>query len=526
MMFDATPLLRLRARWRLRQLRRMDPRAAQEAQLQRLLKAAAGTKFGQAHGFDRLRTVEDFQKAVPIRRYEDFWRDWWQPAFPAMENATWPGRTPYLAVSSGTTAGRTKYIPVTKPMAKANQRAVLDLLSFHVAARPDTRILNGKSFMLGGTTVLEDEGDGVLSGDLTGIAAREVPAWARSRYYPPGELARIADWDEKVAALGADSTRRNIRMVGGTASWLLLFLERTAGRPAEEIDLRALYPRLEMVVYGGVNFEPYRERYQAMVRADWGSRPVDLREVYPASEGFIAVADRGVGEGLRLFLDNGLFLEFVPVEELDAPEPRRFWVGNVETGVTYAVIVSSNAGVWSYVLGDTVRFVDLDPPRVIVAGRTAYTLSAFGEHLEGEEIEGAVTAAARDLGRAVSDWSVGALYPERAGHQGGHLYVVEFAGEPPPDEATARRFITGVDARLKDANDDYRVHRTGAVGMDPPRLLVAAPGTFAAWMKARGRAGGQNKVPRVIADPELFGQLRGFVLDLGGREVDARTGQP
>ncbi|WP_404386261.1 GH3 auxin-responsive promoter family protein [Caenispirillum salinarum] len=525
-MIDATPLLRLRARWRLRQLRRMDPRAAQENQLRQLLKTAAGTRFGQAHDFGRLRTVEDFQKAVPLRRYEDFWTEWWKPAFPAMENATWPGRTPYLAVSSGTTAGRTKFIPVTKPMAKANQRAVLDLLSFHVAARPNTRILGGRSFMLGGTTIMEDEGDGVLSGDLTGIAAREVPAWARSRYYPPGDLARIADWDEKMAALGADSVERDIRLIGGTASWLLLFLERTAGRPAEDIDLRSLYPGLEMVVYGGVNFEPYRERYQAMARADWGTRPVDLREVYPASEGFIACADRGVGEGLRLFLDNGLFLEFVPVEELDSAHPRRFWVGNVEAGVTYAVIVSSNAGVWSYVLGDAVRFVDLDPPRVIVAGRTAYTLSAFGEHLEGEEIEAAVTTAARHRGRAVSDWSVGALYPERAGHQGGHLYVVEFAGEPPPDNAQARRFIADVDARLQDSNDDYRVHRTGTVGMDPPRLLVAAPGTFAAWMKARGRAGGQNKVPRVIADRGLFRQLCEFARDLGAREVEGSKAQP
>lgn len=509
-MIDATPLLRLRARWRLNRLARMDAAETQAAQLMALVRRAADTRFGRDHDFAALHTVRDYQRAVPVRRYEDFWRDYWQPAFPAFRDATWPGKVLYLAVSSGTTSGRTKYIPVTRGMVNANHRAILDMLCFHIQARPDSRILGGQSFMLGGSTQMIDEGDGVLSGDLSGIAAREIPRWARSRSYPPDDLARIRDWDEKVEKLGEDSQRRDIRLIGGTASWLLLFLERIAGRPASEIDLRALYPALELVVYGGVDFSPYRDRYEAMARASWGGRPVDLREVYPASEGFVAVADRGVEEGLRLFLDNGLFLEFVPVEELDAEAPRRFWVDNVETGVDYAVLLSSNAGVWSYVLGDTVRFTDLEPPRVQLTGRTAYTLSAFGEHLAGGEIEEAVTAAAQCIGRDVVDWSVGPLYPDEPGAQGGHLYVVEFAGEP-PDTTAQDAFITTVDEYLKDSNDDYRVHRTGGVGMDPPRLLTATPGSFAAWMRRRGKLGGQHKVPRVITDTDLFDGLIAFV---------------
>jgi hypothetical protein len=233
-----------------------------------------------------------------------------------------------------------------------------------------------------------------------------------------------------------------------------------------------------------------------------------LREVYAASEGIIAAADRGEGEGLRVVLDRGIFYEFVPVAEIDAPSPTRHWIGDIEIGVDYAPVLTTNAGLWAYVLGDTIRFLSRDPARLVVTGRLSYTLSAFGEHLTGEEITDAVTGAANAIGAGVRDFAVGALYPEKPGEIGGHLCVVEF--ERPVSAEEAARFAAAIDEDLMRRNLDYRDHRAGGFGLEPPRISMLRQGGFAEWMRRRGRLGSQNKVPRVIADPELFKDLREF----------------
>jgi len=504
-MIRATPILRAYAAFRGRLLARMDPARTQRRQLQRLVREARTTRFGRDHGFDEIRSVEDFQRRVPLRRYEDFWNTYWKDSFPTLEDVTWPGRIPYFAVTSGTTTGKQKYIPVSRRMVSANKRAVLELLTFHLAARPDSRVLDGKNFMLGGSTAMVEEAPGIFAGDLSGIAAREVPRWARPFYFPPPDLARIADWEEKMAALGPRSLEEPIRTVGGTTNWMLLFFDQLGRlRPETPGRLADLYPALDLVVYGGVSFAPYRGRFERLLE---GSR-AELREVYPASEGFVAVADRGPGEGLRMLLDNGLFFEFVRTSDLQSATPPRFWIGNVERDVDYAVVLSSCAGVWAYVLGDTVRFVDLDPPRLLISGRTSYSLSAFGEHLIGEEIERAVLDAARKaIGQPMNDFSVGPVFNETGGGTpGGHLYVVEFAGTLPQPEAV-RAFQRVLDERLSELNQDYRDHRAGGFGMDPPKAVAAPEGTFAAWMRDRGKLGGQHKVPRVMNEPGRIEEL-------------------
>jgi hypothetical protein len=234
----------------------------------------------------------------------------------------------------------------------------------------------------------------------------------------------------------------------------------------------------------------------------------ETREVYPASEGFMAVADRGDGEGLRLILDMGLFFEFVPVEELESPTPTRHWIDTVQKDVNYAVALSTCAGLWAYILGDTVRFVDLDPPRVLITGRTSYMLSPFGEHLIAEEIETAVARAAEAIGAGVNDYAVGALFPRTEGDLGRHLFIVEFAEER-IDDRRLETFTRVLDRSLEDLNSDYRTHRRYA--MKGPKVHALRPGTFAAWMKSRGQLGAQHKVPRIINDQDLFASLRAFV---------------
>jgi len=503
---DGTPLLKVFARLRAGRLAQQDPVAAQERELHKLLAKAKDTRFGRDHGFAGIDGVAAFQRTVPLRRWEDLWQAYWQADFPRLVDCTWPGKVPFFAQTSGTTAGVTKHIPCTREMLGSNRRAMLDLMTHHLVNRPDSALFAGRNFMLGGSTQLVELAPDVWSGDLSGISGKTVPAWARPFYFPPRRLEKIVDWEEKIAAFAPASLEVDIRALGGTPSWVLLFLERLASLyPARGRRLCQFYPKLEMLVHGGVGFAPYRAAF-----AEWldGSR-AETREVYPASEGFIASADRGDGQGLRMMVDNGLFFEFVPVEELGGANPTRHWLGTVETGVNYALVLSTCAGLWGYVIGDTVRFVDRDPPRILVTGRTSYSLSAFGEHLIGEEIDRGVAAAAAAIGAAVTDYSVGALFPARSDEPGGHLYIVEFAGRPPSGSRLAE-FARVLDATLSSLNEDYKVHRTNDFGMRPPIVHPASPGTFAEWMKRRGKLGGQNKVPRIIGDPQLLDDLKAF----------------
>lgn len=508
-MLDATPLLRLYARARLAKLARLDPVEAQRRQLLELVQAARDTRFGRDHGFAHISDVSSYQSRVPLRRYEQFWDQYWANDYPVLADCSWPGTIPFFAVTSGTTSGVTKNIPCSLEMTRSNRRSALDILVHHLANRPNSRILAGRSFMLGGSVRLRELAPGILSGDLSGIAGREVPFWARPRYFPPRELEAIEDWAEKIERLAPASLAADIRSISGTPSWLLLFFERlrqAAGKA--DPGLAGLYPNLELLIHGGVGFAPYRARFARLLE---GSH-AETREVYPASEGFIALADLGPDDGLRLQVDTGIFYEFVPVEALSEAKPPRLWLADVEIGREYAAVVTTCAGLWSYLIGDTVRFVSLAPPRILVTGRTSYTLSAFGEHLIGEEIEDAVATAARGIGRDVTDFTVGAVVPGADADQavGRHLYIVEFEGEP-PGATDLERFAASLDARLAALNEDYGVHRAGDFGLAPPRIVAALPGTFAHWMRSRGKLGGQNKVPRVITDDALFRALRSFV---------------
>ncbi len=483
--FDATPILRVVAARRHARLVAMDPAATQQALLLGLVRRAATTRFGRDHGFDAIRTVADFQRAVPLRRYEALHDAYLAPALPVLENVLWPGRTPYLALSSGTTSGRTKHIPVTREMVRANRGAAFDVLAWHLAQHPRARPFGGLSFILGGSTDLTQVAPGVRAGDLSGIAAVEVPWFLRGWAWPPERIALMPDWDAKLAALAAEAPVRDIRTLSGTPSWLLVLLERLAAKHGMP-PLRSL----ELLIHGGVAWAPYRDRLAPFLPPG-----CTTREVYPASEGFVAIADRGEREGMRLNLDRGCFFEFVPVEELDAPNPTRHWAATIETGIDYAVIVSSCAGLFGYVLGDTVRFVDRAPPRLLVTGRTSWTLSAFGEHLAGEEIEAALLHAADAAGLRVVEYMVG---PEFAGSAGRHRWCVEAAGACDPSVLAA-----ALDAALRAENDDYAAHRDGAQ-LAPPEVVLVRPGAFADWMRAQGKMGGQHKVPRVIADPARF----------------------
>jgi hypothetical protein len=485
----------------------------QQQTLLRLVRHARRTRFGRDHDFAGIRCIADYQRRVPLRTYEAFWSDYWRAPFPYLANASWPGAVPYFALSSGTTNGATKYVPLSPQMLASNQKAALTTLSLFLAAYPGTPLFTGRLFFLGGSTELRDlstNGDqpppySVLAGDLSGITVRAASALLRPFTFPPEEIALVNDWDEKMRLFVEQSVSLPITMMSGIPAWLLVLFDRL--RQATGRDrIRDIWPRLRLLIHGGTKFDPYRALFRTII----GDPSVRFLETYPASEGFIATEDPR-HELLRLIPDHDIFFEFVPCAELDSDRPTRHTVADLEPGVQYAIVLTTCAGLWSYVLGDTVCFERRDPPLLRFTGRTRYFLSAFGEHLISEEIEKAVALAATAIRAAVIDFHVGPVFPETPDRPGHHRWFVEFAESPGPDELA--RFSYELDTALGRLNEDYLAHRAGDLTMRAPEVVAVPRGGFADWMRSRGRLGGQNKVPRMDNSGDIADTLRRFFRD-------------
>ncbi len=489
------------SRRRVGHLAAADPAEIQRRTLLRLVRAAESTRFGRDHGFSRIKTIEDFRRSVPLRTYENLWCEYLRDAYPSFADLSWTGRTPYLALTSGTTQGATKYIPVSREMLASNFKASRTMLAYHYASRPRSRLFQGKIFFLGGSTDLESVAPGVLQGDLSGIVAREVPAISRPYTFPPLELALETDWDRKLTRLAERSAREPITLVGGVPSWLLVLFERLK-QVTGKATMAEVWPGLEVVVHGGVKFDPYKKAFAEALPG------VALQDAYTCSEGFIGFGDPAEPSLLRPLFDHGLFLEFVPADELDSDRPTRHGLGDFELGVNYAVVVSTCAGLWAHVIGDTVRFESRDPILMTFTGRTKYTLSAFGEHLISEEVEAAIAEAAEDSGAIVGDWHVGPVFEGPLGH---HLFLVEFLRQPA--ELDPDRFRTRLDDSLKRRNADYQAHRAEGVGLPLPTLLTVQGGGMAAWMRSKGKLGGQHKMPRMDGTGKLTEEIQAFLSD-------------
>jgi hypothetical protein len=508
----------LGARLRCERLAQADPVRIQKQTLLQLVRKARQTRFGCDHAFGSIRSVADFQRAVPIRTYEALWDAYLRGAYPVFEDLTWPGRIPFLALTSGTTEGATKYIPVSAEMVSSNRRAAQTALAFYLCSRPESRLFHGKTFFLGGSTDLSSPAPGILEGDLSGIAAVELSPLLRPYTFPPLELALETDWDRKLARLAARSLVEPITLVSGVPGWLLLLFQRILELNRKH-SLAEVWPRLELVVHGGVKFDPYRESFETIL----GSPAIALQEVYPCSEGFIAFGDPASGL-LRLVFDHGIFYEFVPLDELVSPRPARHWLGTVRIGVNYAIIVSTCAGMWAHVIGDTIRFESLAPPLFTLTGRTRYTLSTFGEHLISEEVEAAMARASSTTEASVHEWHVGSVV---LGGGGYHQFIIEFRKEP----VDLERFRDTLDVELSRRNADYLAHRARDVVLLPPAVIAARAGSFETWMRRRGKLGGQNKVPRMDNSGGLTRDLVAFLRETGAVRIEVLassrgTGKP
>lgn len=484
-------------KWLLRSLERIDGVKSQEETLKYLLGKAANTRFGKDHGFGRIKTIEDFQKAVPLRDYDAFWDEYWKNPFPEIENVSWPGRIPFFALTSGTATGATKYIPLTAEMLRSNQKAALTLLGSYYLESKMKNLFRGYFFFLGGSTALRDHGHGIYSGDLSGITASKAPFYLTSFTFPPKELALIGDWEEKLVQLVDASKDLDITAISGVPSWVLLLFSEVK-RITGKDQILDVWPNLSLVINGGVKFDPYENTFRKQI----GNEDVQFLETYPCSEGFIAFEDLRYHQ-LRLMLGHQIFYEFIPLDELGSKHPTRHTLSSIEKDLNYAIVVTTPAGLWSYIIGDTIIFESTDPPLLRFSGRTQYFLSAFGEHLISEEVEKAITYAAKMTKTTVNDFNVGPVFPDVDMPTGHHLYLIEF--EETPEEL--ENFSTYLDEQLKSLNEDYDAHRINDISISKPKIVGLKNGAYRAWMHTKGKLGGQHKVPRLDNSGKLTREI-------------------
>ena len=501
------------ARRRVREIRDTyaHPLRLQEKALFSVLDKARYTEFGRTYDFKSIKSIEAYQCRVPLFRYKDM-RSWIARAIKGNVNVIWPGRIWNFALTSGTTSGD-KYIPVSKDAIAANKRAAMDCLSFYLTEGDKGSVLDGKFLFLGGSTSLKRLKSGAFAGDLSGIVARTAPKALRSIYEPGKKIALLPDWEEKIERIVRKDVDEDIRGIAGIASWVIVFfnklLQEASRRKGKKVETVAeIWPNLSFFIHGGISFAPYREVIGRMI-----GRDVHYLEIYPASEAFIAIQDRKDAEGLLLMVDNENFYEFVPEEEIDSEKPPRLTVADVQTGKNYAIVVTNNSGLYSYVLGDTVRFVDLDPLRLVVTGRITNFLSAFGEHLIIEEAEDAIAYACERTDAMIEEYTVAPFFQSNPAKLPYHQWLIEFKKEP----AIMDEFIGYIDRRLREKNADYDTHRGRDISIGRPRVTVLRKGTFYDWMESEGKLGGQHKVPRLKNDRSIAERL----LAVGSNEGEA-----
>ncbi len=487
-----------------------DPVGSQERTFKDLIEKGSQTAFGQEHGFDKISTPAEFARAVPIQDYVAF-LPWIERMLAGEADVSWPGKVPYFAQTSGTTAGD-KRIPVTDAMQKSNRRAATAIFAYYKrrGAPLARRVMGGQLLFLGGSTAMEETEGGGMIGDLSGIATQSI-CWPLTSHYEPGkQIALVSNWEEKIDRVAKRCIDRDLRFVTGMPSWVKVLFDRVCDMRGLDPQgaISVIWPNLELFVHGGVNFAPFRPVFQKYFTQQHN---LHFLEVYPASEGFIAIQAVAGEPGMEMLVDNGLFFEFVPLDRWGQPDAPRLTLEQVELDVPYSLVLSTNAGLWAYDIGDVVRFVSLDPPRIVFAGRNKHFINAFGENIIGEQVSSAVAEAAEATGAEVTEFTAAPRYADDAHAVGAHEYVVEFAREPSGGlDAFARR----VDQTLQRLNNDYSVKRKGDTGMTSVEVTPVPQGTFYGWMKQRGKLGGQHKVPQCANDRRYVDD----VLDYAGKQ--------
>lgn len=462
-----------------------------------LLKTAAKTDFGKTHYFKDIETPEQFSQAVPIRDYEML-KSYIELIKDGKHNVLWKGKPIYFAKTSGTTSG-VKYIPITKESIPNHINTARNALLCYMVESGNYQFSNGKMIFLSGSPEL-DRISGIPTGRLSGIVNHHVPSYLRKNQLPSYETNCIDEWESKLDQIVAETVDQNMTLISGIPPWMQMYFDRLQSLKGKSIH--EIFPNFSVLVHGGVNFEPYKARLFESI-----GKKIDTIETFPASEGFFAFQDTLHEEGLLLNTDSGIFFEFIPVSEIFNEKPQRLTLQNVKIGVQYALIINNNAGLWGYNIGDTIKFVSTNPYRIVVTGRIKHFISAFGEHVIGEEVEYALMQAAAELKVRITEFTVAPMVMQNGGRSY-HEWFVEFDVLPENIDV----FSQMVDDKLREKNIYYNDLITGNI-LQPLVIRKLRKNTFIDYMKSVGKLGGQNKVPRLSNDRKLADALSSFIVE-------------
>ena len=477
-----------------------DPIKAQRAVWQDLLAAGQYTEFGRRHGFSQIQSLADYKKAVPIQNYEDI-KHFIDRMMHGEQNVLWNTPISWFAKSSGTTSDRSKFIPVSEESLKDNHYKVSkDVLSLYYIANPESDLLTGKGLVIGGSHQIHHHNDGIQYGDLSAVILQNSPFWSNWIRTPDLSIALMDEWEAKIEKLAHSTIAENVTSMAGVPTWLMVLLKRILEITGKE-TIKEVWPSLELYMHGGVSFVPYKQHFEKLIGA-----PVNYMEMYNASEGFFAAQDDVTEEGMLLMCEHGIFYEFIPVSEFDSPNPQTLQLEEVEEGKNYAPVITTNGGLWRYLLGDTIQFTCLQPFRIKVSGRIKHYINAFGEEVIIDNADKAIALACEKTGASVTDYTAAPIYFSE-GENGAHQWLIEF--DAPPESLA--QFVYELDTALKNINSDYEAKRQKDIALRMPEVSAVKKHTFKNWLSSKGKLGGQHKVPRLSNDRKFLEEIISFM---------------
>ena len=472
------------------------PVDVQNELLLNLLKTAKNTEIGKKYNFSKITNFEMYVKTVPLQQYESI-----EPIIERVrkgeQNVIWPTKIKWFAKSSGTTNAKSKYIPVSnESLHNCHYKAVKDMLCLYINNNDDAKMFSGKNLRLGGSSAVFEDND-TYFGDLSAIIIENLPLWAEYSSAPKQKTALISNWETKMDKIIKETINKDITNIAGVPSWMLVLLNKVL-EVTKKNNILEVWPNLEVYFHGGVNFAPYKEQFKKLIPKD------DFRyyETYNASEGFFAIQDRNNSSEMLLMLDYGIFYEFIPMHTFNGENSKTIPLKNVELNVNYALVITTNSGLWRYLIGDTITFTSLKPYRIKVSGRTKHFINAFGEELIIDNTETALQFTCEKTDSEVLDYTVAPIFMDK-NKKGAHQWIIEFSKKP----SNMDYFISLLDDKLKELNSDYEIKRHLDITLEKPKVIIAKHNLFYDWLKNKNKLGGQNKIPRLQNDRNFIEQL-------------------
>ncbi len=474
-----------------------SPAAAQREVLQDLITHGQYTQFGRKYQFAEIFNIRKFKQVVPIHEYEDL-KPYIEQIMAGEESVLWNTPVEWFAKSSGTTNDKSKFIPLTKENIEDNHfQASKDVLTIYYNALPDSDLLTGKGLVIGGSHQVHPIKEDIQYGDLSAVLLQNSPFWSSLIRTPELSIALMDEWEEKIESLAQSTMNEDVSSIAGVPTWTLVLLKRILAISGKQ-NIKEVWPNFELYIHGGVSFTPYKEQFKKIIGPD-----CNYIEIYNASEGFFAAQDRVNEEGMLLFLHHGIFYEFMPTEEYGKPNPQTIGLNKVEIGKNYAIVISTNGGLWRYLVGDTIQFTNLKPYRIKVSGRLKQFINAFGEEVIADNTDKAISQSCIEFGVTIKEYTAAPIYMSDKG-SGAHEWLIEF-DENPKDLIA---FTASLDKNLQALNSDYEAKRHKDIALGMPQVTAVKRGCFHDWLKQKGKLGGQHKVPRLSNERTYVDEIK------------------